>query len=194
MANAKRLTDLMIERQRVSASGLLTLWDQSEAGPGIRIGASRRTFVLKLRHGGRQQMVTLGHFPGMGVADARTAVRKIKQQSMRGIAPDDAFKSGERSGSRRVETVSDLVEAYIETYARPNQTSWKDTAGHLRNNLSRLHGSRPISSIRRSDIHHMLDDVRGRGVVQGTNRLLAAHQEVFRLVRRAWGDRRLTCE
>lgn len=57
--------------------------------------------------------------------------------------------------------------------------TWKDTAGHLRNNLVRLSGTKSIASVTKADILRMLDDVRSRGVAQGANRLLAHTKRFF---------------
>jgi len=174
VTNSKRLTDLMIERFRAPDGKRVVLWDLAEAGLGVRVGAKRRTFVLKLRHGERQEMLVLGQFPSMNIADARGSARKLKALSMRGVDPADSLRSprGEAGFSGR-STVGELVEAYIELHAKPNQRSWKDTAGRLKNHLVSRLGTKPISAVTRPDIVRMLDSLRRNGMAQGSNRTLA---------------------
>ena len=77
-------------------------------------------FILKLRHQGKQQMLTLGQFPAMMIADARVAARKIKNLSALGVSPADKGKKTPTQGRAKLSTVADLVEAYIEQYAKPS--------------------------------------------------------------------------
>ena len=180
MAAAKRLTDLMIERQRAPSGSRTMLWDTAEPGLGVRIGASRRTFVLKLRHLGRQQLLRLGHFPTLTIADARAAARRLKDLSARGVDPAQKAESP-RDGSVAPfnASVAEFVEAYVENYAKPNQRSWKDTAGHLRNHLVRELGTKPIVAVTKADILRVLDNMRSRGIAQGANRTLAHTKRFF---------------
>lgn len=125
MAGAKRITDLMLDRQRTPADGRQILWDLAEAGLGVRIGAKRRTFILKLRHHGRQQMLTLGQYPSMTIADARVAARKIKGLSVRGVDPAEQTTAASAGRQAKLSMVSELVEAYIESYAKPNLEGYR---------------------------------------------------------------------
>ena len=179
MTAAKRLTDLMIDRVRLPSGGRQTLWDVGEAGLGVRIGAKRKAFVLKMRHDGQQQMLNLGRHPAMTIAEARAAARKLKELSARGIRPgqkpvEDDIRRRAKSGR-----VADIVEIYITDYAKPNQRSWKDTAGLLRNHLAKELGSKPVTAVTKGDVLRLLDAVRSRGMAQGANRLLAHTKRFF---------------
>jgi integrase len=136
--------------------------------------------MLKFRHNGRQKMLRLGHFPAMSIASARAAARRLKEASAHGIDPKEQERSqtsAEAVGAHA--SVSEHIEAYIELYAKPNQRSWKDTAGHLRNHLGRQLGERPIGAIARSDLISVVDSMRQDGIAQGTNRMLAHTKRFF---------------
>lgn len=75
--------------------------------------------------------------------------------------------------------VADVVEIYISDYAKPNQRSWRDTAGLLRNHLAQELGNKPIVAVTKSDVLRLLDAVRDRGMAQGANRLLAHTKRFF---------------
>ncbi len=83
------LTDLTIR----SAEPVVTLWDKTLKGFGIRIGKERKTFIVLIASGRRQ---TIGHYPLMSLADARKEARRILAEKELGhirptrIAFDDA--------------------------------------------------------------------------------------------------------
>ena len=179
MTAAKRLTDLTIDRTRAPSKDRLTLWDVGEAGLGVRIGTKRKTFVLKTRHNGSQSMLRLGHFPGMTIAEARDAARRLKDLSARGCDPKQKADESDRQAILSRGSVRTVVDSYIDDYAKPNQRSWKDTAGYLRNHLVRELGDKPVAAVTRADILRVLDAVRSRGIMQGANRLLAHTKRFF---------------
>jgi integrase len=173
-SNSKRLTDLAIERLRSPSSGRHEVWDTSEPGLGVRVGLRDKSFALKLRFDGRQQWLTIGGFPAIGIAKAREKARKLKLLAQRGVDPRKHERERELAN-----TVAAVVDEYIERHAKPNQRTWLDTKRRLQRDLVRLHGDRPIKGISRADVNRMLDDARDRGVGVGANRLLAHAKRFF---------------
>jgi integrase len=57
--------------------------------PGLilRVGARRRTWTYRYSAGGRKLRLPLGHFPVMGIADAREAARKASERIDGGVMP-----------------------------------------------------------------------------------------------------------
>ena len=72
-------------------------WTSDLPGFGIRVAPSgRKVFVLRYRvHGGRQRRLTIGPYPALSLADARTKARRALGEvaSDRDPAPDEAGQS-----------------------------------------------------------------------------------------------------
>ena len=54
--------------------------DHLVAGLGLRVGTSRRTWLLRYRSGGRKLSPVLGYHPSMSLAEAREAARKLMER------------------------------------------------------------------------------------------------------------------
>lgn len=170
----KRLTDTGIANLNPPAAGRLEIWDAIVPGLGLRVGARRKTFVVMARAEGRLRWVSLGVFPGMGVAEARKKAREIIEQAQNGIDPVEARREARVvKTQQRANTISATVEEYIERYAKPRQRSWLQTKRRLEIYLVDELGDRPVSSLTRADIVRVLDGVQEKGFAIGANRTLA---------------------
>ncbi len=170
----KRLTDTGIANLNPPAAGRLEIWDAIVPGLGLRVGARRKTFVVMARAEGRLRRVSLGVFPGMGVAKARRKAREIIEQAQNGIDPVEARREAKVAKTQqRANTISATVEEYIERYAKPRQRSWLQTKRRLEIYLVDELGDTPVSSLTRADIVRVLDSVLEKGFATGANRTLA---------------------
>jgi integrase len=83
-------------------------------GLELQVGARRRTFSLRFRHGGKTKRKTIGHFPKMSLKEARAAAADMLERAGEDIpltAPEP-----ERPGAGR--TLGDLVSAYEKVRRR----------------------------------------------------------------------------
>ena len=171
---SKRLTDVGIERLAPPAEGRLEVWDALVPGLGLRVGGRRKSFFVITRVDGRQKRVTLGVHPALTIAAAREKARTAIAQAQNGEDPT-ALKRDEAAARKRrqAETAAALIELYIESYARPRQRSWRDTAGRLRTYALPILGDLPVASVTRADVVKVIDASVAQGLGVGANRLLA---------------------
>jgi integrase len=62
-------------------------WDAIVPGLILRVGARRRTWQYRIRVGGRYDRRPLGHFPGVGLTEARDAARNLVERLDSGTPP-----------------------------------------------------------------------------------------------------------
>jgi len=76
-------------------------------------------------------------------------------------------------------TVELMAEEFIESYAKPKNSSWRQAEINLRLYLSYPLGKRSINEITRQDIHKILDDLMARNKPTSANRALAHIRKFF---------------
>ena len=65
------LSDLSIERMKAPEAGRVQVYDALVPGLVLRVSSTARTWSFMFRVGGVQKRLSLGEWPGMGVALAR---------------------------------------------------------------------------------------------------------------------------
>lgn len=70
-----RLTDMAIKKLQLPESGQVTHWDELTPGFGLRCSKKSKSFVVM--YGGRRQLKTLGRYPSLSLAEARTAAKRF---------------------------------------------------------------------------------------------------------------------
>src|SRR5262245_59415355 len=81
--------------------------------PGLylRVGANRRSWILRTRLGGVQRMLTIGRFPSLGLGQARDEARAIMERLEKGERPAagltlaaliDAYEAHRRAKGGRI--------------------------------------------------------------------------------------------
>ncbi|MFC1572829.1 tyrosine-type recombinase/integrase [Candidatus Eisenbacteria bacterium] len=152
-------------------------------GLGIRISPpvagreSRKTWIFMYRLGRKARQQTLGHYPKMTVAEAHTVHWEAVTLHAQGLDPAQ-LSLEKRRAERNADTVEELVEAYVERYAKPNKKSWKDDARILRKEVVSAWRGRLAKDIRRRDIVELLDGIVPRAPIMA-NRTLAVVRKLF---------------
>lgn len=107
-------------------SGKLTALAAKNAGPGKHfdgnglylevLASGSRVWRLKYRHAGRESRATFGHFPEVGLAEARDKTAKARALLRDGIDPN-AAKTAKRDAARRVTEGSfpKVASAWLES-------------------------------------------------------------------------------
>ena len=70
-----RLTDMAIKKLVHPISGQVSYWDELTPGFGLRCSVKSKSFVVM--YGVKRQLKTLGRYPVMSLADARTAAKRF---------------------------------------------------------------------------------------------------------------------
>src|SRR4051812_47036351 len=113
---SKILTARLVDGLKVPATGQLEIFDTTFPGFGIRVSkGGRKAWILLYRFQGRKRRLTLGAYPAMTLAAARTAAGKAVAEVQHGDDP-----AGEKQVKRAVQptTFAELATEYMERYAK----------------------------------------------------------------------------
>ena len=151
--------------------------DRGTRGLQLRSSPSGvKTFSFVFRLGSKMGRATLGKYPDVDLKFARTKADEFRKLVSQGIDP----RSEKRTKRRLQEmTVELMVHEFIQTYAKPKNSSWKQAESNLRLYLSNFYGTQPISEVTRADIHQILDDLIARDKQTAANRALAHIRKFF---------------
>ena len=170
-------------KKKLSALTVPTLppgaWpDAIVPGLTLRVGAKRRTWTYRYRSGGKNPRLKLGHFPALGLQQAREAARRAAERIDAG-APAPAPVPHPRSPS--AVTLGALIDRY-ENLRRAEGSRIKtldDAMRTLRENLKPWL-SMPAAEFSKADLRAARDAVVERGSIIQGNRLLAYLGPVMR--------------
>lgn len=146
---------------------------------GLRISpAGSKAWVYTYTFGGRVRHMTLGRYPIMGVADAHAAFGAATLLREKGQDPGSQLVQ-QRADARTAPTVAELVELYLELYARPKKKSAPRDEAILRREVIPLWGSEKAENITRRDAVTLLDRMVARGAPIAANRALEVIRKMY---------------
>jgi integrase len=147
-----------------------------------------KSWAYRYRVGGKSRKLTLGTFPAIDVAQARSLCSAAALKTKAGGDPALEHKSALEAD----DTFERIARLFIERYARPKNRGWQQSARWLglkpgegdtlvRNGNGAIAkwGSRKISTIKRADVIHLLDGLVDKGKPISANRTLAAVKKLF---------------
>ncbi len=179
-----RLTKRAVETAPV-ATREYTLWDQEIRGFGCKITPrGKRVYVVFYRtREGAQRRPTLGAHGTLTCEQARDAARQMIVAALNGQDP-----SKERRDRRHAATVNELIERYINDYAKVHKkaSSVLQDIRMLRRVVGPRFGAMKVLSVTRSDVmrlHAAMKDT-----PYEANRMLAVISKMFN-VAELWGAR-----
>lgn len=183
----KRLTATNVHSLPAPKVGQVEIFDDVLSGFALRISAGgTRSFVLLYRvevveAGERKRKLrrwTLGRLTdqfGLGEARdlARTGLHRIEHEGA------DPAKEKTAPEPEAAPTFKTVAADFIEKYAKVNNRSWRETERIFRFYCPDWQ-DRPITDIRRRDVHDVLDKLvaEGKGIM--ANRVRAALSKLFR--------------
>lgn len=178
----KRLTDRAVKLLK-PRNERFEVWDASTPGFGVRVSpAGRKSFIYLYRFEGRARRMTLGVYPRMSLATARTRQAEAGELlEEKGRDPGAELVKGKRA-NREAPTVNDLADRYIEKWAKPRKRSWKEDERKLKRDICPVIGHKKAEAVTRRDIRDILNAVMNRGAPIAANRTLAVMRKMFR-----WG-------
>lgn len=138
------------------------------------------SWAFRYRFEGKTKKLTLGPYPALDLKTARQMVGDAAQSIARGEDPAATKKAAKVALRVAAEPDRDLVETvattFIERYAKKQtrETSWKETERILKREVIGTWRGRRLSSVKRSEVHDLLDKIVDRGAPIVANRTLAA--------------------
>lgn len=155
------------------------LWDPGHTGLGIRVTpAGKKTFIFTYRFQGKSRMWSIGPYPRVSLVAARLKAAQAKDQLTQGIDPG-AVKIETRRAERSAPSVKDLMDEYIEKYAKVRKKSWREDERILNKDVVPEWGRRKAKDITRRDVVVLLDSIVERGAGITANRTLAVVRRMF---------------
>jgi integrase len=181
-----KLTNGIIAKLPVPATGNKITYDSEETGLGIRVtAAGDRRFIFNYRRkaDGRERRYTIGPFPTLEIGHARAKARELRRRVIDGGDP-----LGDQQETRAAPTVADLY-ARFEAEHLPRkrartQRSYKNT---IRANVLPALGSFKVAAVTYADIDTLHRNISKRAPVQA-NRTLMYSSKMFALAIK-WGMR-----
>jgi integrase len=173
-----KFTDRSI-RSLISNEKRYIEWKDGGCGLGIRVTPNgRKTFIFMYRFNGRPRMMTLGTYPKTTLADAHQDHANALKLLEKGIDPGEKRVEANQA-SRKVLTVSQLVDEYLEKWAKPRKRSWKQDKGILEKDVLPRWKHRKSRDITRRDVITLLDSIIDRGAPITANKTLAVIRKMF---------------
>ena len=168
----KRLVDTMRPGPRD-----IYVWDQTLPGFGLKITPKgKKVYVVQYRMGGRGftlRRYTIGPHGVFTPEEARERARKVRQTVCDGIDPMLLKKQ------ERLNTIEKLIQGFIQSRRRKGRRSADEIQRVLEREIGKTWRGRPVASITKPDIHHVLDAIMDRGSSVIANRTLAHLKTMF---------------
>jgi integrase len=178
----KKLTDLFVERAPVPARGRVEYFDAAFPGLALRVtDRSRKSWSLFYRFNGRLRRFTIGAYPAIKPAEARSEAITALERVRQGIDPAEEKRTRRSTPSPEVETFEALAQDYLERHVKKNcaVVTYSEAKRDLECNVLPKWRGRPIASISRRDVIDLVDGIVARGVGIQANRTLARLRALF---------------
>ena len=141
--------------------GRAEYWDERTPGLCLRVsckGSASWSFRYRPRDGAGFQRITLGTLDTLTLAEARERAARHRAEVVDGGDPQ-ASRKAKREAARNVFTFNALAERYVEEYAKPNKSSWRNDEGYLKRPRAAW-GTKAAAAVTRRDVIDLLDEIR----------------------------------
>ncbi len=173
-----RFTDRSIAALKPKAK-LYEVWEDGRTGLGVRVSPKgRKSWNYMYRFNGKARRMTLGTYPTVSLASARVKHARAKELREKGTDPG-ALQVERKRAELTAETVADLIEEYLEKWARPRKRSAYEDERILRKDVLPVWGKRKAKEIRRRDVITLPDEIVERGAPIQANRTLGVVRKMF---------------
>jgi len=135
-----------------------------------------KSWIFRYLYDGRPRRMTLGGYPGVGLAVAREKHALAMQDVQRGVDPGELAKAA-KAKRKAAPDVEDLLKEYWK-HELGKTSSGKERKRLVEKDVLPLWGHRKVADITRRDAVLLLDKVRSRAPV-GANRLQSVLVRMF---------------
>jgi integrase len=170
----RALTVAAVDRIKPPSEGQLDVFDKGFPGLALRVsygGAKAWIYFYRL-HGTKLRRLTLGRYPAMDLAEARSAWQDARK----------AVGNGENPKHRRP-PAADSFAAIADEWLKRDQSgnrSYKEVKRVLERDMKPVFDGRMFSSITRRDVVELIDAIADRGAVTLARRVHAHLHRLFR--------------
>lgn len=180
-----KFTELAIRNLKPQASRFEVL-DDDIRGFCMRVTPNgAKSWVLNYKINTVRKRMTLGTYPLVSLKEARQAALAARKLLDQGLDPtqerDDARREEERrrEQERQQITVAQLLDEYMERWAKPNKRSWREDERIIQHDLLPAMGKMKAKDVRRVDVVRMLDGIVDRGSPIQANRTFGVIRKAF---------------
>lgn len=178
-----KLSQSVVNELKHPDNGQAFFWDQSIKGFGVRVGKKRKAYIFQRDVNGKTERHTIGVWPGMTFAKAKTAAERLLGATAGNVSVRDEIKA-QRAEDMTLRAAWELYQSHLKAKERSPRTG----AGYWLN-LNRYCADwidRPIAEITNKDAHRRhrkITDDHGPYAANGTMRALRA---IWRRARRQY--------
>ena len=168
----RKLTARIIES--MAASGKRSqIFDSEQRGLCLRISESgEKSFSVCYKHSGRMKRLTLGKFPEVSLADARSRAREALNRVANGVDPQQ-----HKMIERLADTFGELVDTFLEKYADKKRSGREDRRILKKYLVPELRHVR-AKDVMRAQIRVILDAIAKDAPIMA-NRVLASVRKMY---------------
>ena len=154
---------------------LTDYWDEGLPGFGVRAHHSgRKSFMIRYNLRGSKRRMTLGSYPTLSLAVARSQAKEIIGRVSRGEDPQQA-----KQEEKTAETFGELAAEYIERHAKIKKRRWQEDERILRVDLLPAWKRKKAHNISRREVGELLDGIVERGAPIMANRVKALISKIY---------------
>ena len=116
----KKLSPKLVEHLKAPSPKRMDVWDTVLQCFGMRVSPSgRKSWFVMVRVNGHQKRATIGTYPAVSLAEARSEARKIIRDAQLGVLS--------KSREPPALTLGETVPLFIQLYAKPKNRGWKES-------------------------------------------------------------------
>lgn len=180
---ARALTTKAVEAAKPDPARRYEVPDPALTGLYLVVQSSGvKSWALRYRLSGKPAKLTLGRWPVMGVAEARTAAAEALQKIEHGTDPAAEKKAAKAAQLEAQQSDRDKVRTLVEQFDRRHLSGLRtrrQVRQALDNHVVPVWGERDVQSIARRDVVDLLDGIVERGHTTTANRLRAYLSKFF---------------
>lgn len=122
-----------------------------------------KAWRFRYRMNGKQEKLTLGHYPDVGLAGARERRFEAKKQIAAGLSP---MREKAQRKANPPATVTTLVNEWFDQVVTPRNRHPGNIARIIRKDILPEFGKRPVTEVSIEDVQRVIDRVKARGADQ----------------------------
>lgn len=171
------MSDRSVKALKAPDTPQVEYFDRSLPGFGIRVSShGRKTWIVMYRIGRRVRRWSLGHYPVIGVAEARSMAKAAQHQIAHGHDPQ-----AEKQEDRGALTFEELTREYMERHSMVHKRPLSQREDRRMINREFLPRWRhwKAKDVKRRHIQELLDDTIARGAPIQANRTFALIRKIY---------------